>query len=30
MQGQAVTNGVYFYKLSSGEYNAVNKLTILR
>jgi len=30
MEGKTVTNGVYFYKLSSGGYTAVNKLTILR
>lgn len=28
--GQRLSNGVYFYKLSTGDYSAVNKLTILR
>ncbi|MDO9068899.1 MAG: T9SS type A sorting domain-containing protein, partial [Deltaproteobacteria bacterium] len=28
--GQKLSNGIYFYKLSTGDYSAVNKLTILR
>ncbi|HBZ86740.1 MAG: hypothetical protein A2509_06425 [Candidatus Edwardsbacteria bacterium RIFOXYD12_FULL_50_11] len=29
-QGQTVSNGVYFYKLNSGEFNATKKMMVLR
>lgn len=29
-RGQAVANGVYFYKLNSGEFSATKKLTVLK